>query len=92
MEFLPSTAEKTTTIHEASFQPAFVPEHAARTDNILFVGTFEPRKNIPGLLRAFAQLISEGCQEELLGPGGGQAWQEQHAEERRQVTPGETGG
>jgi len=39
--------------------PAWSPrEHATANGHILFMGTIEPRKNVPTLLRAYAQLLT----------------------------------
>ncbi len=46
---------------------------------ILFVGTLEPRKNIPGLLAAYARVLAEGPAPRLVlagAPAGDAAWLE----------------
>jgi glycosyltransferase involved in cell wall biosynthesis len=68
---------------EPRFQPADEPARAATLRRryhlperyILFVGTLEPRKNIHTLLRAFARVIAEMPQDELmLVIAGGNGW------------------
>ncbi|MBI3287812.1 MAG: glycosyltransferase family 4 protein [Chloroflexi bacterium] len=46
-----------------------LPEHM-----ILFLGTLEPRKNIPGLLRAYALLRSRGLRSHMLVLAGAAGW------------------
>lgn len=63
-------AEKITVIPEAP-APAFRPGPGPATDRpyFLFVGVLEPRKNIPGLLRAYARLwqtVGEACPDLVL--------------------------
>jgi glycosyltransferase involved in cell wall biosynthesis len=47
-----------------------------RADTILFVGTFEPRKNIPGILKAFAHLVDRGMTSHKLILAGNPGWKE----------------
>jgi glycosyltransferase involved in cell wall biosynthesis len=66
LNFLGVAADKATTVHLAP-DPIFCPQPAEVVETVLarlnlprgyllFVGTFEPRKNVPGLLTAYAQL------------------------------------
>jgi glycosyltransferase involved in cell wall biosynthesis len=71
--FYPSAAGKCKVIHEAAVQtmgvgslPAGVP-----ASYLLFVGTLEPRKNLPGLLRAYAGLKNDPSIPPLVIAGGG---------------------
>jgi glycosyltransferase involved in cell wall biosynthesis len=41
---------------------------------ILFVGTLEPRKNVPGLLQAYRQLVDAKATDALLVLVGGKGW------------------
>jgi glycosyltransferase involved in cell wall biosynthesis len=41
-----------------------------RADTILYVGTVEPRKNLPGLLRAFARVKAAGAPHAMVIAGG----------------------
>ncbi len=75
--YMPSVAKKTTVIPEAPFQPlSKPPEVPARSGDILFVGTFEPRKNIPGILRAFSQIVKQGITSHRLVLTGNPGWKE----------------
>ncbi len=76
--------EKITVVHLAA-DPSFRPvraEEARRTVNqyglepgfLLFVGTLEPRKNIPGLLNAFRLLLDRKTTAEPLVLVGGKGW------------------
>lgn len=78
------SSERITVIHLAadpSFQP--VPDgEARRVANqyglepgfLLFVGTLEPRKNVPGLLRAYRILLDQKATAEPLVLVGGKGW------------------
>jgi glycosyltransferase involved in cell wall biosynthesis len=77
IEYLPSPAPKTTVIPEAPFQPLEPPPvESRRSNDILFVGTFEPRKNIPGIVKAFARLIAQGITSHRLILAGNPGWKE----------------
>lgn len=77
--------KKITVIHEAA-NPIYgpVPKEEARyhaqskykltQDFILFVSTIEPRKNLPGLLRAYRRLRDDYKREELLVLAGSKGW------------------
>jgi glycosyltransferase involved in cell wall biosynthesis len=77
-------ADKITVVHLAadpSFRP--VPEKAARQTVasydldpgfLLFVGTLEPRKNIPGLLVAYRMLLDQKVTDEPLVLVGSKGW------------------
>ncbi len=68
-EFLRVPAEKITVIHlglDPEYRPrpagavrAALAQYALTPGYVLFVGTFEPRKNVPGLLRAYAGLRAQ---------------------------------
>lgn len=69
LNYLPVSATKVVTVHLAP-DPQYQPQPATRVaavttryqlpnSYLLFVGTFEPRKNIPGLLTAYAQLPAD---------------------------------
>ncbi|MEA3375162.1 MAG: glycosyltransferase family 1 protein [Chloroflexota bacterium] len=77
-------SEKITVVHLAA-DPSFrvVPDvEAAQTAEryalepgfLLFVGTLEPRKNVPGLLRAYRILLDERVTAEPLVLVGGKGW------------------
>jgi len=75
--YLPAAAPKITVIPEAPFQPLCPPPLETRRSNtILFVGTFEPRKNIPGILQAFARLVNLGSTSHKLILAGNPGWKE----------------
>jgi glycosyltransferase involved in cell wall biosynthesis len=75
---------KVTAIHEApreSFHPVQRDESARvrqrfgiEDDFLLFVGTLEPRKNLPALLRAFGQILKETNLRPQLVVAGGEGW------------------
>ena len=81
--------EKITVIH-LGLEPAFCPDEPANTASgserrapaatevlpgyLLFVGTFEPRKNIPGLLRAYAAFRRRWPEAPDLVLAGRQGW------------------
>ena len=76
--------EKITVVHLAA-DPSFRPlpeetarEGAARYDlepgYLLFVGTLEPRKNVPGLLLAYRKLLDDGVTDQPLVLVGGKGW------------------
>lgn len=79
-------AHKVTVIHEAAnpiFKPLPYPETLAAVQRrhglserfVLCVGTIEPRKNINGLLRAFAHLRNKYRQNDvMLAIAGGKGW------------------
>jgi len=46
---------------------------AIPTPYVLYLGTLDPRKNLPTLLEAFAQLVADGRREHLV-LGGGAGW------------------
>lgn len=77
-------AEKIAVVHLAA-DPSFrvVPEveaaqaaerYALEPGFLLFVGTLEPRKNVPGLLRAYRILLDEKVTAEPLVLVGGKGW------------------
>lgn len=76
--------EKITTIH-LGLDPQFHPRSAAEVDAvltrhglprgfILFVGTFEPRKNVPTLLKAYAALRAQWPSAPPLALAGNRGW------------------
>ncbi len=77
--------EKITVIYEAA-HPVFVPtadqnkltqiraQYNLPADFILFVGTIEPRKNLPTLLRAFRRLRDNYKSEAILAIAGNRGW------------------
>jgi glycosyltransferase involved in cell wall biosynthesis len=76
-DYLPAAASKITVIPEAPFQPLTpAPMETKRSNTILFVGTFEPRKNIPGILKAFARLVERGVTSHKLILAGNPGWKE----------------
>jgi len=80
-EYVPATVGKSHVIHEAAFRPVTragqsgTPTPAGRPF-LLFVGTFEPRKNLPGLLEAFRRLIVAGNRTHQLVLAGNPGWGE----------------
>jgi glycosyltransferase involved in cell wall biosynthesis len=77
-------SDKVTVIHLAA-DPAYQPmppeeirrvtaQHDLEPGYILFVGTLEPRKNVPGLLRAFRLLIDAKTTDTPLVLVGGKGW------------------
>jgi glycosyltransferase involved in cell wall biosynthesis len=80
LEWLPVSAGKVVTVHLApdpQYQPqpaahvaAVTAKHQLPNSYLLFVGTFEPRKNILGLLTAFAQLPADTPPLVLVGNQG----------------------
>jgi glycosyltransferase involved in cell wall biosynthesis len=71
-EFYPSEMSKLTVVHEAATETS---ERDTPTDTpqkiILFVGTLEPRKNLPRLLRAYKRLVKTSDTPKLVIVGGG---------------------
>ncbi len=76
--------EKVTTVYEG-VSPAFCPLPSDETQKtlhrygltpgyLLFVGTLEPRKNLPGLLTAYRILLDRGETREPLVVVGGKGW------------------
>lgn len=76
VEFMPSIGSKISVIPEAAFTPSQDPPEPTRSRNILFVSTFEPRKNIPGILRAFARLMAGGNRSHQLTLAGNPGWKQ----------------
>ncbi len=81
VERFPWTASKARVIGEgisSRFAPQAAPEvasfrarHGIERPYVLFVGTIEPRKNLPRLLRAFERVVlEEGVPHELVVAGG----------------------
>jgi len=76
--------DKTTVVHLAA-DPSFRPLSEAAARQVatqygldpgypLFVGTLEPRKNVPGLLLAYRMLLDQGATSEPLVLIGGKGW------------------
>jgi len=74
VELVPDAENKSQTVLEASFEPLNRNPPSHQTKKILFVGTFEPRKNIPGVLQAFANLVAAGNQTHTLVLAGNPGW------------------
>jgi len=84
VDLLAVPADKITVIHEAAhdaYRPladSAVRDHLARFDlapgYVLFLGTFEPRKNLDGLLQAYAALLSEVPDAPPLVMAGRRGW------------------
>ncbi len=84
VSLLDVASDKITVVHLAadrSFRP--LPESAARDvaaqyhlepGFLLFVGTLEPRKNVPGLLLAYRMLLTQKVTDEPLVLVGGKGW------------------
>ncbi len=77
--------KKITVIHEAAnpiyrplpkeqVQPVVKSKYKLDPGFILFVSTIEPRKNLPGLLRAYRRLRDDYKREELLVLAGSKGW------------------
>jgi glycosyltransferase involved in cell wall biosynthesis len=97
IEYMPATAEKISVIHESSFVHQGTIPAPTRSKTLLFVGTYEPRKNIPGILRAFAHLIRDGITDYQLILAGNPGWKQDVdglidnlglADHVRQIRPG----
>lgn len=67
VDLLGVPSDKVTVVYEAAGQD--VPEGAPAGDYVLFVGTFEPRKNLPRLIEAFSEVRRRGYVGELLLAG-----------------------
>lgn len=77
VDYKPDIADRITVIPEAAFRPdTNAPANNERSGQILFVGTFEPRKNIPGILKAFAKLLEQGIISHQLILAGNPGWKE----------------
>jgi glycosyltransferase involved in cell wall biosynthesis len=76
VDFMPEIETKISVIPEAAFTPTAAPSEPTRSRTILFVGTFEPRKNIPGILRGFARLLAGGTQSHQLVLAGNPGWKQ----------------
>ena len=76
VEYLPGAASKTTVVHEAPFVFDRPTTQNDKAPTILFVGSFEPRKNIEGLLRAFASLLAQGIESHELVLAGNPGWKQ----------------
>jgi len=77
VEYLPAVTDRISVIPEAAFTPTEEPQlNPQRSNEILFVGTFEPRKNLPGILKAFALLIEQGITSHRLILAGNPGWKE----------------
>ena len=84
IRLLDVSPEKVTTVHLAAdptFRSLAEPEVEAvlscydlEPGYILFVGTLEPRKNLPGLLSAYRLLLDRGMTDALLVVVGGRGW------------------
>ena len=72
----PDVAQKVKVILEAPFvsPPAFGHLVKRSEPTILFLGTFEPRKNLSGILAAFKRLIDEGIVSHRLVIAGHPGW------------------
>ena len=79
LELLDAPADKVRVVHEAAgFDLApvegteierWLDAEGLPRDYVLFVGTFEPRKNLPRLIEAFAEVHARGCSGQLLLAG-----------------------
>ncbi len=71
--YYPSAVGKCQVIHEAAEQDIAVSPYNADlpAEYLLFVGTLEPRKNLPRLLRAYATLKEDAAVPPLVIVGGG---------------------
>jgi len=84
MSLLNVASEKITVVHLAadpSFRPLAeatarqtVAEYGLEPGFLLFVGTLEPRKNIPGLLLAYRKLVDQNVTQDPLVLVGGKGW------------------
>lgn len=75
LEYLPPLGPKVEVIPEAAFTPREAPE-CSRGSYMLCVGTFEPRKNLPTVLRAYAQLRADGITSHRLVLAGNPGWKQ----------------
>jgi glycosyltransferase involved in cell wall biosynthesis len=83
-ELLGTPADKITVIHlaaDAAFRPLpeaqtaqIIQRYDLRPGYLLAVGTLEPRKNLPGLLQAYAKLRANGTTAAPLVLVGGKGW------------------
>ena len=71
--YYPSAVGKCQVIHEAAEEDIAVARPAGNLppDYLLFVGTLEPRKNLPRLLKAYARLREDAAIPPLVIVGGG---------------------
>jgi glycosyltransferase involved in cell wall biosynthesis len=75
IEFQPDTEARTRVIPEAPFSGISAHEPTPSRGNfMLFVGTFEPRKNIPGILHAYSDLLASGITSHQLVLAGNPGW------------------
>lgn len=68
----PEVADRTVVIHEAA-DPVDVSPTESETPYFVFLGTLEPRKNLPRLIAAFARALPDlptGCRLKLIGATG----------------------
>ncbi len=84
ISLLDVTPEKITVVHlaaDASFRPTSedsaretAKRYGVEPGYLLFVGTLEPRKNVPGLLLAYRMLLDQGATDRPLVLVGGKGW------------------
>lgn len=75
IEYQPGIGNRIKVIPEAPFSVDSAHQAGAiRGDYMLFVGTFEPRKNISGILHAFRQLLADGMTSHRLVLAGNPGW------------------
>ncbi len=75
LEYMPALEGKLEVIPEAAFTPRQVPP-PRRGDYLLCVGTFEPRKNLPTVLKAYARLRDSGVTSHALVLAGNPGWKQ----------------
>lgn len=75
LEHQPALKSKISVIPEAAFTPAKVPP-PRRGAYALCVSTFEPRKNLRTVLRAYAELLAQGVTSHRLVLAGNPGWKQ----------------
>lgn len=87
LSYMPTLAGKLEVIHAAAFASRVaVCDQQARGRCMLFVGTFEPRKNVTGILRAYAKLRAAGTTNRRLQLAGRTGWKQDISSDLRELS------